>query len=125
MMTRRTTAVVVMMLAVFAACGPSARERAIRATFITTNAARDGFNEYGKQRQDQIIEQATSLEDGKARLAAFRDRREKINKVFEDVYRAIVAATLANDTGSLDAALKATERLKDAIDDLKKLEKSP
>ena len=33
------------------ACGGSARERTLRATFIATNAARDGFTQFDAEHQ--------------------------------------------------------------------------
>lgn len=118
--------IITLMFAIIASgCGQSQRERTLRATFVATNAARDGFTKYDRDQQQKIAQTATSIEAGQAALAAYRKKRDEVVVIFEDVYRALVAATLANDTGSLDAAKKAAERLKKALDDLMKLGEPP
>jgi hypothetical protein len=119
MKTKHSLLVLLALLAI--GCGASQREKTLRAAFVATNSARDGFATFDRERQQEIIDKATSLEQGQAALVAYREKQGKIALVFEDVYRALTAAVLAEDTGSYDAAMKAAEKLKKALDDLKKV----
>lgn len=110
-----------MILVAVLGCGASQREKTLKAAFITVNATRDGFTTFDKDHQQQIVDAAKSLEEGKAALAAYRVERDKMLAVFDDVYRALTAAVVTEDTGSLTAAQKVVDRLKQAYDDLKKV----
>lgn len=90
--------VVLLFVVALAACGPSAKQKTIATTLAATNAARDAFLLYDDTRQASIVDNATSLEEGKERLAAWREDRDEVVAAFETVYRAIaIAATDASD----------------------------
>lgn len=85
-------------IGVLAACGggPQAAERAGR--FTTTahsalNAVRDSFVAWDAQHQLDLVEEATSLEDGQAALASYRHDRAAVYAAFQASYGAL--ATLA------------------------------
>lgn len=98
----------------------SQREKALRAAFVTVNVARDGFVTFDRDRQHRIVQDAKTLEEGQAALAAYRTERDKVLAVFDDVYRALTAAVVAEDSPSLGAAQRVIKQLKQALDDLKK-----
>jgi hypothetical protein len=101
-------------------CGASAREKTLRATFVTINAARDGFEAFDTQHQQQIVDDAKTLEEGKAAFAAYRHDRERVITAFVATYRVLTAAVLADDAASLEILLEAAKQLQQALDDLKK-----
>jgi hypothetical protein len=103
----------------FTGCGASQREKTLRATLIATNAARAGFTKFDADHQQQIVKDATSLEDGKAKLAAYREDRDKVRLLFEAVYEGIAAAMLLDDKAPLTELLKAAENLEAALTKLK------
>jgi hypothetical protein len=107
-------------LAPLSGCGASARERVIRATFVTINSARDGFTTFDAQHQQQIIDDAKTLDEGKAALVAYRHNRETVLVILVDAYLALSTAVLADDPKSLAILLEVADHLKQAIDDIKK-----
>lgn len=77
-----------------AGCGASARERAIKGTFIAVNAASDGFVTWDERTQDAIVTAAQTREDGREMLLAHREKRERIVQGLTMVYRALVLAAI-------------------------------
>jgi hypothetical protein len=64
----------------------------------------------------RLVASATSLDDGKAKLAAYREKRGAVVTAFEAAYHAIaIAVLLKDDPTSLAAATKAAGELADAI----------
>jgi hypothetical protein len=101
------------------ACGASARERAISTALVATNATRDGFIAFDARHQQQLVDSATSLEEGRARIDAYRRQREPIVQGFATVYRAIaMAAVLTDDPTAIPNLLRAADLLRTAIHDL-------
>jgi hypothetical protein len=106
------------------ACGSSKREKTLNTTLAAVNVARETFAAFDDSHQDAIIERATSLEQGRAELAAYREKQAKVVGLFIAAYRAIgVAAVASKDDASLRAAVDALKALTSAIDDLTKDEK--
>lgn len=110
----------VLLLLALVACGASARERTITAAFATTNASRDAFVAFDASHQHQLVERATSLDDGKALLSDYRAKRAVVVDLFAATYRAIAAAAIVADGRSMSALLAAAAQLAAAFDDLKK-----
>lgn len=77
-----------------AACGPSAQQRALRATLTTVNATRDAFIVWDRGYQSMIVRNARELEQAKRELAAYRAGREHVVLAFEAVYKALAVAAL-------------------------------
>lgn len=82
-------------------CSSHARHDTLVATFKTTNAARDAFLAWDKQHQAEIVANATSREDGEAKLAAYRVKQADIAVQFERFYIAIGDAFVADDDVTL------------------------
>lgn len=99
--------------------GCSGRQKTLRASLVAVDAARDGFVEWDKQHQLQIVEKATSKEEGRAKLDEYRTNREPIITGFEVVYRAIALAATREDDASLRDALDRAEKLFQAVTRLK------
>jgi hypothetical protein len=109
-----------------AACGPSARSRMIKSTFVSVNALRDGFIEWDAHHQERVIAEAKSFNEGKAELDKYRREREPIVDGFAGVYHALAAATLvSDDPKNLARLLSAAQELEQAIATFKKLEEAP
>jgi len=106
-------------------CGASAREKTLRATFVTVNAARDGFTAFDVQHQQQIVADAKTLEAGAAALAAYRQDRERVLALFEGVYHVLAAATFTDDVKTVATLVELAENLQKALDDLKKAATPP
>lgn len=107
---------VVLLLAV--GCGPNAKQKALRTTLTGLNAARDGFVGWDNVHQQGIVDDATSLEDGKAKLKAYRAKREKAVVAFEIAYRAVAVAALDMTTANVGEALRAAGDLFDLVREL-------
>ena len=110
----RQICAVVILLAVVAACGATARERMARSSFVGVTAARDGFVAWDGERQAQIVAEATSLVDGREALAAYRADREQVVAKFVAAYAA-VALIATNPDAPLGEMVAAGEALYEAI----------
>lgn len=77
------------------ACSGSVAERSRHTLEMAqgaTNAARAAFVDWDAAHQAQIVSRATSLDAGKAALAAYRARRAVVMHGFATSYSAIAAA---------------------------------
>ncbi len=111
--------VLVLVLLVAPACGPSQRQRTLVASFVATDAAHAGFVAFDRSHQAALVDKATSLEAGKASLEAYREKRARLVTLFESSYRAIAAAAIVTDDPKKLASLsQATALLADALRDL-------
>lgn len=89
---------------------PNARQKALSVGLTSLNAARDGFIVYDEQHQDQLVKDATSLEDGQAKLDAYRKLREPVTQAFIVAYSALAVAALDDNMARLvEAGNAATE----------------
>lgn len=110
---------VVVVCCLLASCGPSAKQRTLRTTLVGLNAARDGFVAWDYAHQQAIVDDATSLEDGKAKLKEYRQKREKVLVSFEIAYRALAVGALDMSVANIGEALRAADDLYAAVKDLK------
>lgn len=101
-------------------CGPSTRQKTLSTTLVSVNALRAGFLEFDERHQHTIVESAKSLEDGKAKLAVYRENREPVILAFETAYRMLALASLHKDS-TLTELEAAVVGLVTALDQLKKL----
>lgn len=97
------------------ACAASQRESTIKAALITTDAARDAFIAYDDTAQDKIVTAATSLEQGRAALADYREKRARYVTAFAVAYRAIAVAVTLNDQPSLTGMQAAVAQVLAAV----------
>jgi hypothetical protein len=100
-------------------CTGHKRQDTLRASLIAVDAARDGFVKLDGDRQQAIVAAATSFEDGKTKLEAYRAWRDKILVAFPVVYRAIALASMHDDEASLNDAIKQAKVLLKAIEAFK------
>lgn len=113
-------ALLLTLLVACVACVASQRERTIRASLITVNELRDAFVTLDGKLQLAIVDTAKTREEGSARLAAYRTRRDELVEAFELAYRSIaIAATVDDGTKSLAAALEAMRRVESLVNKLK------
>ncbi len=96
-------------------CGSNSRTTAIQTSLVAVNAARDGFVAYDRQHQIDIADAATSKEEAKAQLQAYRKDRELLLHSFEVVYRALAIAATQNDAPSLTDAVRQATALAESI----------
>lgn len=96
-------------------CTHNDRTDTIHAAMVATDGAHAGFVAWDRAHQFQLVEAATSREQGQAALAAYRAEREQVELKLAGVYRACAAAALLNDDKSLGAALAALDQLHQAI----------
>jgi hypothetical protein len=94
-------------LAMVAACGPDAKQQALKYSLTGLNAARDGFVVWDANHQQKIVDDATSLEQGKQALADYRAKREKVLQSFTVAYSALAVAALDPSAEMLVEALAA------------------
>jgi hypothetical protein len=80
-----------------AGCGPGARGKALRSTLRTVDTARAAFVVWDDKMQAQIVDEATSLDEGRAKLAAHRAKRDDLVAAFEAAYRMLAAAIAEPD----------------------------
>ena len=120
MQTQRAVAIVVVLLGLHvAACGPNAKQKALKTTLISVNTARDGFVAWDDKHQQNIVKNATSLEDGQSKLKTYRDKRAKLEVAFAIAYKAVATAALdlkqENVTLALSAALELYQHVRDLM----------
>lgn len=85
----------------FAGCGPGSRTKALRTTLASIDAARAAFVTWDDKTQTRIVDEASSLDEGRAQLAAHRVKRDRLTSYFELAYRTIAAALAAEDGDTL------------------------
>lgn len=120
-MRRRPTPILLLVVLAIAACGANKREKTLNATLAAVNVVRETFHAFDDAHQDTIIERATSLEQGRAELAAYREKQAKVVALLVAAYRAIgVAAVASKDDASLRAAVDAFKLLSAAVEELTK-----
>lgn len=100
---------------ILVACGASAREKTLKTTFDAVTVAEKGFVAWDAERQDEIVEHATSLDDGQAKLAAYRKNREPLAGAFITAYRSIATAMYFNNEETLKGVLLAWSMLQDEL----------
>ena len=110
-----------LVLCVLATCGASQREKTIKTTLAAVNDARDMFIVLDSKIQNAIADSAKSVEDGIARLDAYKKKREAGVAVFEAAYRSIAIAATANDEKSVVMMLSTIAQVKQLIETLKGL----
>ncbi len=112
-----TRPALLLLIVVLAACGVSAREQALRSTFVAVTSAQAGFETWDREHQLAIVDKATSYEDGEAKLRAYWKARTDVANAFEAAYRTIAAALIAADNRyTLTGAKRAYEQLVTALD---------
>lgn len=80
-------------LALVAACATS-KDAVLTRTLAGLDAAHVSFVSLDEQRQAEIVEHASTLDEGKAALAAHRKARNKITDAFVAAYGAVAVAAL-------------------------------
>lgn len=113
---KRNSLLLVMVL--LAGCGVSARQKAIDVSYTTLKAAQAAFVVWDADHQQSIVEHATSLEDGKVKLAAYREKQAKIMLSFSTAWSALAAASLYQEPGWLAAAIEAASNVYTLIKEL-------
>jgi len=103
------------LIAPLTAYGCGQRQKALRATLVGLNAARDGFATWDMGHQKTIVEQATTREEAELKLATYRGERTAVVDVLELAYRALAAAATQSDEPSAKAALAAAGEALGAI----------
>lgn len=99
-------------------CRSDHRQTTIRATLATVHTARTVFEQWDREHQQEIVDKATSLEQGRAELEAYRAKRNVVIQTF--LAAATLLATAANekDDATLAEARKAVAGLIDDLVDL-------
>lgn len=98
------------MLLAFAACGASSRTKALRVSLVSVTTTRDTVVKVSHERATQIIDAATSKEDGRAKLDAWREQVDAALKALDVAQDAIFTAALLNDAKSASEAGAAVVR---------------
>jgi len=107
---RPRLAVLGVVVALLIACGPGARDKALRGTLTGVTAARAAMVAWDATTQDHIVVDATSAEQGKTALAAHRADRAVLVAGFEAAYFSLaLAATDLNDQTLSQAVIAATK----------------
>ena len=110
-----------LLVVMLAACGATAREKAISATYVGINSARDGFIAYNARHENDLVQGSQSREEAIQKLVSYRMKREHVTEAFIAAYHALSAAVLVeNDPKSLPNLLQAAADLKAAIAALEK-----
>jgi hypothetical protein len=97
-------ALILLLALVTAACGASARTKALRTSLVALNVARDTMRATSKAREEQIVDgcgpPSCTKEEGHARLDAWRASVNAIAAAIDDGYDAIWTAALLDDLKS-------------------------
>lgn len=104
-----------------AACGANARQAELRATMMGLNAASDALVRLDARHQDELVRAATSLEDGVAKLTAYKAARDRLLDLFAAAYHAIAtAAVLQPTTSQVAAAVDSARQAMEAWDEFRR-----
>lgn len=109
----------ILIVALLAGCGASARTKVLRTSLVALNVARDTLRTTSKEREMQIVDQASSKEEGRAKLDAWRAIIDKVDAAIDDGYDAILAASILNDAPSASAAGAAVAKALALVRELK------
>ena len=101
-------------LCVLASCA-SARDKALSATLVTVNAARDGFVAYDVSHQQSLLDSSADRATWDAKVATYRKKRELVVKAFEVTYRALAMAALEREPKTFALALEAAKQLAEIV----------
>lgn len=113
--------VLLCLVSLVAACGANARVQALRTSLVATNVARDTLLMVSKERETQIVEKATSKEEGRTQLDAWRAKVDVVAKAIDVAYRAIHDAALLNDAKSASEAAIAAKKVLSLLKELKEI----
>lgn len=107
-MLRNRTPLLLLLVLVVAACGASQREKTINATALALRGATTAFLSYDEHKQADIVNAAPTLDEGKAALQAYREKRAPVQKSLETAYTALgLALVLDSDADQLTKAVAA------------------
>ena len=95
-----------------------ARQKALQGTLATVDAMRDGFVVWDDVHQSDLVDDASSLEEGKEALTKYRKQREKVLFAFETVYRLIAIALIDENNLSLNDVTTAVSDVYTTIEKL-------
>jgi hypothetical protein len=115
-MKKRSSLLLVLVL--LAACGATARQKAITVGYDALKVSQTAFVEWDKYHQTQIVNDAKTLEDGKKALIDYRAKREKVVLSFSVAWSALAAASLYDEKGWLEAAMEAASNVYNLIKEL-------
>lgn len=86
------------------ACGANTRTKTLRVGLVSLNAASDTTLAVSKEREAQIVEHATTKEEGRAQLDAWRAKVDVVMTALDAAYRAVYSAAILNDAKSASEA---------------------
>jgi hypothetical protein len=110
----------VVLLAVFlAACGASAQQKALHATYIGVKAAEAGFVEWDKHHQEELVAKAPSLPAGMDLLHDYWAKRAPVLQAFMAAYQLLYIAASDTTDDKINAAIGAAKLLYDIIEAVK------
>lgn len=110
----RTRILAVFSLLLLAGC-PDVHQKVLRGTLTGLNTARDGFVTWDMSHQSDLVEEATTLEDGQNKLRAYRQDREKVVYAFEVAYKALAIAALDPSAATVAVVITAAKDTYDLI----------
>lgn len=113
----RRTAILLVLLA---ACGASAQQKALHATYIGVKAAEAGFDAWDHDHQAAIVAKAPSLVEGEAALNAYHATRGPVLQAFMLVYQLLYVAASDTTDERINAAIEAAKTLYQLIETIKK-----
>lgn len=112
-----------LLAAMNSACGGSARQKTLHASFTAASAACDGLDAWDTARQNQIVDTADpATTTGDAIRKAIAEHRAKMDKIYASctlAYKLIGAAGTREDELSLKLAVDEAQRLFEAVRELK------
>ena len=91
------------------ACSASSRQSTLHATVVTMDVACQDVRAYAHAHSQVIVSHATSLEDGRAKLAEFRAKVDKAIASCDVAYRAVALGSSLSDSAVADAAKAAAD----------------
>jgi hypothetical protein len=112
------TAALIIVTTLIASCGPGAKEKTLHSTLRSVNAARAAFDVWDDRSQDKIIAEATTLEEGEARLELHRKKQADIVAAFEATYYALVIAATNLSDQNLAKVIAAAAQLYQIYQDI-------
>jgi len=88
-------------------CSSTAYQHGLDVSLTALNQASNSFVAFDKDKQMQLVEESTTKEEAKAKLAAYRAVRTPVLAAFLAAYGAIAVAAVKPDEASITEAGKA------------------
>lgn len=107
------------MLVMLGCCGPSARDKALRVSYVTLTGAAEGFAEWDLQHQQSILDSSSDQPTFQQKIDAYRLKRTAVVQALTSAYKLLATALIEPSKVNVFQVAEAVTAVMAAIDELK------